>query len=80
MQGISSYYADDANAVTVDGYGILNLGLGMDRPIRVAGGLGIRGSLSINNLLDASYIGSAYLNPDIVNGYPSPTSPACRGT
>jgi iron complex outermembrane receptor protein len=69
-QGISSYYADDANEITVDGYGILNLGLGMDRPLSLAGGLGIRGSLSINNLLDASYIGSAYLNPDIVNGVP----------
>ena len=69
-QGGSDYFADDANTITVDGYGILNLGIGIDRPVPLAGGLGIRGSLAINNLLDANYIGSAYLNPDVVNGVP----------
>jgi iron complex outermembrane receptor protein len=70
-QGSSSYYADDANTITVDGYGVLNLSLGLDRPIALTqGGLGVRGSLAINNLLDAAYIGSAFLNPDLVNGVP----------
>jgi iron complex outermembrane receptor protein len=70
VQGTTGYYADDANTVAVPGNTIVNLSLGMDRPIHLGGGLGLRGGISINNLFDTSYIGSAYLNPDVVAGQP----------
>ncbi len=70
-QGSTDYFADDANTITVEGYGILNLSLALDQPIAIdRGGFGIRGSIGINNLLDAAYVGSAFLNPDVVNGVP----------
>jgi len=70
-QGSTSYFADDANTISVEGYGILNLSVGLDQPLTIGGGgFGIRGSIGINNLLDAAYVGSAFLNPDIVNGVP----------
>jgi iron complex outermembrane receptor protein len=69
-QGSSSYYADDANTVKVNGYGVINLTLALDRPIALGGGLGLRGSVGVNNLLGRSYVGSAFLNPDVVSGVP----------
>ena len=70
VQGTSSYYADDANTVTVDGYTIASLGVGMDRPVRLGGGVGLKGFVTVNNLFDSAYIGSSFLNPDVVNGVP----------
>jgi iron complex outermembrane receptor protein len=70
FQGTSSYWADDANTIKVDGYGIASVTVGMDRPVRLSGDLGLRGWVSVNNLFDRGYIGSAYLNPDVVNGVP----------
>lgn len=69
VQGSSSYYADDANAVRVDGYKIVNVSVGFDRPVRL-GGIGLRGFLAVNNLFDRPYIASAFLNPDVVGGQP----------
>jgi outer membrane receptor protein involved in Fe transport len=70
VQGTSSYYADDANQVTVDGYTVTSLSIGLDRPLRLGGGLGLRGHLTVNNLFDRAYVGSAFLNPDVVNSVP----------
>lgn len=70
VQGTSDYFADDANTVTVDGYTIASISVGMDRPVRLGGGLGIKGFVTVNNLFDSAYIGSAFLNPDVVNGVP----------
>jgi outer membrane receptor protein involved in Fe transport len=33
-------------------------------------GSGLRGFVSVNNVFDRRYIGSAFLNPDVVNGEP----------
>lgn len=70
VEGISSYFADDANAVTVKGHGVMNLSAGMDRPVALGGGVGLRGFVAVNNVLDRRYIASAFLNPDIVGGVP----------
>ncbi|MBS1241688.1 MAG: Outer rane receptor protein, partial [Gemmatimonadetes bacterium] len=54
-QGSTDYFADDANTIRVEGYGILNLSLALDQPIAIGrGGFGVRGSIGINNLLDAA--------------------------
>ncbi len=71
--GISSvgrYFADDANQVDVPGYSLLNATLGYDSPLALRGGLGVRGFVSVNNLGDRRYVGSAFLNPDVVGGVP----------
>jgi iron complex outermembrane receptor protein len=70
VQGSGKYFADDANAVNVPGYTLVNTGVSLEDPIRLGGALGIRGFVTINNLLDRRYIGSAFLNPDVVGGVP----------
>lgn len=76
VQGVSSYFADDANTVTVDGYTLLGLTFALDRAVRLGkGGLGLRGFVTVNNLLDTDYIASAFLNPDLVAGQPAAYEP-----
>jgi iron complex outermembrane receptor protein len=70
FQGMSRFFADDANAVSVPGYGVVNATVGLDRPLEIGRSIGVRGFVTVNNLLDRKYIGSAFLNPDIVGGVP----------
>ena len=63
------YFADDANAVAVPGYTLVSASVQFERE-SLWRGPGVRGFLSVNNLLDRRYIGSAFLNPDVVNGEP----------
>lgn len=70
FQGTSSYFADDANAVSVEGYGVLNASIGLQQPVALGRSVGVRGFVSVNNVLDRRYIGSAFLNPDVVGGVP----------
>lgn len=70
VQGSGKYFADDANSVDVPGYTLVNAGVALQDPIRLSGALGVRGFVSVNNVLDRRYIGSAFLNPDVVGGVP----------
>lgn len=70
VEGHSGYWADDANTVRVDGYALLHLTVTTDRSLRIARGIGLRGSIGINNLLDRQHVASAFLNPDVVAGVP----------
>ena len=67
VQGTGGYWADDANAVRVIEAHIVNASLRADRLMRV-GDATVKGFLTIENLADRRFIGSAFLNPDIVNG------------
>ena len=67
LQGTGGYWADDANAVRVPESHILSVSLRADRLVRV-GDATVKGFLAIENLADRRFIGSAFLNPDIVNG------------
>ena len=69
------YFADDANRVDVPTYTILNLTAELRDPIRIAGNFGVRGFVSVKNLTDKQYIGSAFLNPDLVGGVPAAFEP-----
>jgi iron complex outermembrane receptor protein len=69
------YFADDANAVRVPSFTILNLTAELHDPIVVAGSVGIRGFVSVKNITDKRYIGSAFLNPDLVGGAPAAFEP-----
>ena len=37
--------------------------------------MGVRGFVSVRNLFDRRFIGSAFLNPDLVNGAPAAFEP-----
>jgi iron complex outermembrane recepter protein len=64
------YFVDDANTVRVPAYTTLSATLELRDPVLTAGGWGVRGFVSVYNLADRRYIGSAFLNPDRVNGEP----------
>ncbi|MCA0268259.1 MAG: TonB-dependent receptor [Bacteroidetes bacterium] len=70
VQGVSAYMVDDANAVEVPAYTVLNAAIGTEHPLRLAGGLGVGAQLSVQNVLDTKYVGSAFVNPDVVSGVP----------
>jgi outer membrane receptor protein involved in Fe transport len=68
------YFADDANKVRVPSFTVLNLTAELRDPIVVAG-VRIGGFVSVRNLTDKHYIGSAFLNPDLVGGSPAAFEP-----
>ena len=68
VTGVGRYYADDANAVEVPGHVLFDARVAFDDPVAFGRGLGLRGFVSVNNLTGRRYIGSAYLNPDVLNG------------
>lgn len=68
--GIGKYFADDANAVAVPGYALVNLALTYGPAVRADRSIGVRAFVGFNNLFDRRYIGSAFLNPDVVGGVP----------
>jgi outer membrane receptor protein involved in Fe transport len=64
------YWADDANTVRVPGFSLWSLTVGVREPLHVGGGVALGGYVSLVNLFDRSYVASAFLNPDVVNGVP----------
>ncbi|MEK7729592.1 MAG: TonB-dependent receptor [candidate division KSB1 bacterium] len=70
VQGVGNYFVDDANVTSVPAYNLLNLTLGLEKPLRLAENLSLSGFLGVYNLTDEKYISSAFINPDIVNGAP----------
>jgi iron complex outermembrane recepter protein len=71
LQNVGDFFADDANTVTVPGYSLFNATASLRRPVRLgSSGLGVRGFVRFENIADKKYIGSAFLNPDVVSGVP----------
>ena len=70
MQNTQRYFVDDANTIEVPGSTVLNAGMGVDRYTFAGDRFFIGGFVGVNNLTDIKYIGSAWLNPDIVAGRP----------
>jgi iron complex outermembrane receptor protein len=75
IEHLGAYFADDANKVSVPSYSIFDLTAELRNPILAASGWGIRGFVTVRNVTDRKYIGSAFLNPDIVNGAPAAFEP-----
>jgi len=73
-------YADDANLVRVPGHTVFNLTLESRQSLLRAGSVGLRGFVTIQNVTDRRYIGSAFLNPDRVNGVPVAYEPGMPRT
>ena len=75
VQHLGRYFADDANLVTVPAYTLLDLTAELRRPLVAANGWGVRGFVTLHNALDRAHIGSAFLNPDRINGEPAAFEP-----
>ena len=67
VRGVGDYFIDDANSVAVPGYQTADLTLAL-RPVAIGGAARLGGFVTVSNLFDRRFIGSAYTNPDIVNG------------
>ena len=75
MEHSDKYFANDANTVAVPAYTIFNVSAELRQPIVAANGWGIRGFLTVHNVTNKKYIGSAFLNPDLVAGQPAAFEP-----
>lgn len=75
MEHSGRYFANDLNTVTVPAYTIVNLTAELRNPIVAANGFGVRGFVTVHNVGDRRYIGSAFLNPDLVGGQPAAFEP-----
>lgn len=64
---LSSYYADDANTIVVDGWTVLSAAAGVRIGI-VPEHLTLNALGRIDNVLNASYMASAWINPDVTRG------------
>ncbi len=64
INGVGTYFADDANRVEVDPYDVINASAGFEQ-LRILGNqLHLRAVVGVNNLTDSQYAESAYINPD----------------
>ncbi len=64
--GLGKYFVDDANKYSVPAYNIFNASIGLQKPLMITQNLFLKGFLTINNLTDKKYVGSAFINPDLV--------------
>ena len=80
VEHAGDYYADDANRVAVPSYTIVNLTAELRQPLVRLGGVGVRGFVGVRNVADRRYIGSAFLNPDLVDGAPAAYEPGMPRT
>jgi iron complex outermembrane receptor protein len=70
LRGVGDYFADDANLVPVPAYHTVGLTVATDRLIPLGRQVGARAFITVENLTDRRFIGSAFVNPDVVNGVP----------
>lgn len=70
LNGMGKYFVDDANKVQVPSYNIFNATIGIKKPIKLTDYLDLSGFITVNNIADTKYIGSAFINPDVVDGLP----------
>ncbi len=64
MRGMDSYFADDRNTLTVPSWSVVNVSLGVDDLPLYRDILMLTAFVGVNNLTDATYVESAFLNPD----------------
>ncbi len=63
-QGVSGYFADDANSVAVPAYIIANAAFMFQNLYVYQRHLALNGSIALNNLTNRQYAASAFVNPD----------------
>ncbi|MES2178859.1 MAG: TonB-dependent receptor [Gemmatimonadota bacterium] len=80
LESSGSYFVDDANRVKVPAFSIVNLTAELRDPIVSSNGFGVRGFLTVHNVADTKYAGSAFLNPDLVGTAPAYYEPGMPRT
>ncbi len=75
LEHFGRYFANDANTIAVPAYTIVNLTAELRDPVLSMRGLAVRGFVTVHNLTNKAYIGSAFLNPDLVGGQPAAFEP-----
>lgn len=73
------YYLDDANSAVVAPGAVLGATLEL-RDRLLTRGVGVRGFVTVQNLVNRAYVGSAFLNPDVVGGQPVAYEPGAPRT
>lgn len=63
FSGVGNYFVDDANKIEVPSYSLINASLGF-YDIKLTDKFFLKGFFSINNITDAKYVSSAFVNPD----------------
>ncbi|MCX6149717.1 MAG: TonB-dependent receptor [Ignavibacteriales bacterium] len=66
--GIGKYFVDDANKTEVPAYNIFNASIGILNDLKIGNLFSVKGFLSVNNITDKKYVGSAFINPDLIAG------------
>ena len=79
VRGVGDYIVDDANTVEVPAYHIFGATVSTGDGIAI-GGLSLKAWAGVENLTDKRYIGSAFINPDVVNGVPLAFEPGAGRT
>jgi iron complex outermembrane recepter protein len=70
INGTGDYFVDDANTITVPSFNVFGVTLGIKDQIRLNDHIFVSGFVTVNNIADETYVGSAFVNPDVVNGVP----------
>ncbi|MDP2036919.1 MAG: TonB-dependent receptor, partial [Ignavibacteria bacterium] len=68
LQSVSKYFVNDSNQTEVPAYSVLNATIGLKEGIKISNSISLSTFVSVNNLFDAKYASSAFINPDAVNG------------
>jgi len=79
MRGIGDYFVDDANTVEVPAYHTFSATASTANGIAL-GNVLLRAFVTVDNLTDRRFIGSAFVNPDVVNGVPLAFEPGAART
>ena len=79
VRGIGDYFVDDANTVEVPAYHTFSATVSNANGITI-GNVSLRAFLSVDNVTDRRFIGSAFVNPDVVGGVPLAFEPGAART
>ena len=70
INGVGDYFVNDANTISVPSYNVFGATIGIKNKIKLGPHLFLDGFITVNNIAEETYIGSAFINPDIVDGVP----------
>ena len=79
MKGIGDYFVDDANTVELPSYNLFSATVSTGKGVAL-GNFAVRGFIAVENIGDKRYIGSAFVNPDVVGGVPVAFEPGAGRT
>ena len=79
LRGMGDYFVDDANRVEVPAYHTFSATASTSRGVRL-GSFALKAFVTVENLADRRFIGSAFVNPDVVDGEPLAFEPGAGRT